>query len=191
MCEYTQREYACGHFKFIAARWCNLYRRTHRRCPPEIAHFEYRTNEICGQCRPQEVPAWQHLVRSNAPVSITGITGINSLADCYRDMDLVPWLGADRRGSCTRRPAATGSRVILPPPATAPHRSGSGLYAPPASTSSASASVSTSSASSSSSSSSKSAGTTSAAGSSTVLSGKISRDSVRRHAKKASVTLRQ
>ena len=47
MCEFTQREYRCGHFKFIAARWCNLYRRTHRRCPPEVAHFEFRANEIC------------------------------------------------------------------------------------------------------------------------------------------------
>lgn len=49
MCEFTQREYSCGHFKFIAARWCNLYKRTHRRCQPDIAHFEYRADEICGR----------------------------------------------------------------------------------------------------------------------------------------------
>ncbi|CAK7231407.1 hypothetical protein SBRCBS47491_007920 [Sporothrix bragantina] len=181
MCEFTQREYSCGHFKFIAARWCNLYKRTHRRCPPEIAHFEFRANEICGQCRPQEVPAWQHLIRTNTPVSITGITGINSLEDCCRDLDLVPWMGADRPGSCTRRSTASGLRGTSPPSGTPSHRStgvsGSGLYS--------------SSTTSSSSSSSKSTGTTSTVGSSTVLSGKISRDSVRRHSNRASVTLRQ
>ncbi|CAK7202886.1 hypothetical protein SEUCBS139899_005613 [Sporothrix eucalyptigena] len=178
MCEFTQREYSCGHFKFIAARWCNLYKRTHRRCPPEIAHFEFRADEICGQCRPQEVPAWQHLIRTNTPVSITGITGINSLDDCCRDLDLVPWMGADRPGSCTRRSTTPGPRGTSPPSGTPSQRSGvsgSGLYSP----------------SSSSSSTSKSTGTTSTVGSSTVLSGKISRDSVRRHSSRASVTLRQ
>ncbi|EFW99004.1 hypothetical protein CMQ_4856 [Grosmannia clavigera kw1407] len=81
MCEFTQREYSCGHFKFIAARWCNLYKRTHRRCQPDITHFEYRANEICGQCRPQEVPEWQHLIKRHTPHSVTGIASINSLGD--------------------------------------------------------------------------------------------------------------
>ncbi|ERT03421.1 uncharacterized protein SPSK_09825 [Sporothrix schenckii 1099-18] len=186
MCEFTQREYSCGHFKFIAARWCNLYKRTHRRCQPDIAHFEYRADEICGQCRPQEVPAWQHLIRSNAPISITGITGINSLDDCCRDLDLVPWLGADRPGSCTRRPPTT-CRPGSMTPLSLSSRSGSGMGVP---VSASSPSLPSSSASSSTASSSKASKTTSGTattfGSNTVLSGKI-----RRHSNRASVTLRQ
>ena len=37
-----QREYGCGHYKFIAAEWCQAYAQTHRRCAPNVTHFEYR-----------------------------------------------------------------------------------------------------------------------------------------------------
>ncbi|OAA57969.1 hypothetical protein SPI_06854 [Niveomyces insectorum RCEF 264] len=83
MCEFTQREYGCGHFKFIAARWCNVYKRTHRRCQPDITHFEYRADEICGQCRPQEIPPWRHLISPSnaAPASrTTGLGRVRSLS---------------------------------------------------------------------------------------------------------------
>lgn len=66
MCEFTQREYSCGHFRFIAARWCNLYKISHRRCHPDVTHFEFRQHEICGICQPYEMPAWFHAVKAAA-----------------------------------------------------------------------------------------------------------------------------
>lgn len=42
MCDYTQREYSCGHFRWIASRWCRDYTLTHKRCQPNVTHFEYR-----------------------------------------------------------------------------------------------------------------------------------------------------
>ncbi|KAF3765774.1 hypothetical protein M406DRAFT_255724, partial [Cryphonectria parasitica EP155] len=35
-------EYACGHWHGQAAIWCPTYTRTHRRCPPQFTHYEYR-----------------------------------------------------------------------------------------------------------------------------------------------------
>jgi hypothetical protein len=42
MCDYTQREYSCGHFRWIASKWCRDYTITHKRCQPNVTHFEYR-----------------------------------------------------------------------------------------------------------------------------------------------------
>lgn len=42
MCDYTQREYSCGHFRWIASKWCKDYTITHKRCQPNVTHFEYR-----------------------------------------------------------------------------------------------------------------------------------------------------
>ncbi|OAA53654.1 hypothetical protein SPI_09361 [Niveomyces insectorum RCEF 264] len=55
MCHWTQREYGCGHNCHIAAYWCNSYRLHKRRCPTEIAYYEYRTSELCFRCRPRQV----------------------------------------------------------------------------------------------------------------------------------------
>ncbi|KAI3557374.1 hypothetical protein CABS03_11959 [Colletotrichum abscissum] len=48
MCNYTQREFHCGHVRWIVSRWCPVYTRTQRRCPPCVTHFEYRGDEVCG-----------------------------------------------------------------------------------------------------------------------------------------------
>jgi len=37
----SQREYGCGHYKYIAAEWCDLYTQTHRRCALNVTYFEY------------------------------------------------------------------------------------------------------------------------------------------------------
>ncbi|KAK4107145.1 hypothetical protein N656DRAFT_558914 [Canariomyces notabilis] len=49
MCDYTQREYSCGHFRWIASKWCRDYTITHKRCQPNVTHFEYRAEELCGK----------------------------------------------------------------------------------------------------------------------------------------------
>ncbi len=49
MCDYTQREYSCGHFRWIASKWCREYTTTHKRCQPNVTHFEYRAEELCGE----------------------------------------------------------------------------------------------------------------------------------------------
>jgi len=41
MCNFIQREYGCGHHRYIASRWCEVYSITHKRCPPEVTHFEW------------------------------------------------------------------------------------------------------------------------------------------------------
>jgi hypothetical protein len=40
MCNFIQREYGCGHFRFIASKWCIDYTMTHKRCPPQVTHYE-------------------------------------------------------------------------------------------------------------------------------------------------------
>jgi len=63
MCDYTQREYACGHFRWIASRWCRDYTLTHRRCEPNVNHFEYRAGQPCGECRPKEFTPWESMIK--------------------------------------------------------------------------------------------------------------------------------
>ena len=40
MCNFIQREYGCGHHRYIASVWCKSYTTTHRRCPPQVTHYE-------------------------------------------------------------------------------------------------------------------------------------------------------
>ncbi|KZL86998.1 hypothetical protein CI238_02172, partial [Colletotrichum incanum] len=35
-------EFRCNHVRWIVSRWCPLYARTQRRCPPHVTHCEYR-----------------------------------------------------------------------------------------------------------------------------------------------------
>ncbi|KAK4131249.1 hypothetical protein BT67DRAFT_388699 [Trichocladium antarcticum] len=63
MCDYTQREYSCGHFRWIASQWCPCYANTHKRCQPNVKNWEVRSTELCGECKPKEYPAWENLIR--------------------------------------------------------------------------------------------------------------------------------
>lgn len=38
----AKREYACRHMRWIASRWCREYTITHKRCKPNVAHFEQK-----------------------------------------------------------------------------------------------------------------------------------------------------
>ncbi|KAK8011749.1 hypothetical protein PG989_000009 [Apiospora arundinis] len=62
MCDYTQVEYSCGHFRFRAQRWCSHYERTHRVCPPNITTGELRGDELCTDCRPHKPAPWAHMI---------------------------------------------------------------------------------------------------------------------------------
>ncbi|KXX82359.1 hypothetical protein MMYC01_201307 [Madurella mycetomatis] len=65
MCDYTQREHRCDHFRWIASRWCQAYAVTHKRCTPNVTHFEYKP-VLCGECKAkfnQEPCPWEHLIR--------------------------------------------------------------------------------------------------------------------------------
>ncbi|KAK4161693.1 hypothetical protein QBC43DRAFT_217017 [Cladorrhinum sp. PSN259] len=63
MCDYTQREYRCGHYRWIASKWCPTYQITHVRCEPNVNHFEYRREELCGDCKPKAKSPWDHLIK--------------------------------------------------------------------------------------------------------------------------------
>ncbi|KAK4182313.1 hypothetical protein QBC35DRAFT_396204, partial [Podospora australis] len=41
------REYKCGHFRWIAYKWCNLYEYQDKRCEPDIMKFETAL-QSCG-----------------------------------------------------------------------------------------------------------------------------------------------
>ncbi|KAK3903988.1 hypothetical protein C8A05DRAFT_32236 [Staphylotrichum tortipilum] len=64
MCNFIQREYGCGHHRYIASRWCELYSITHKRCPPEVTHFECVDN-LCGDCNAKNQPPvpWEDLIK--------------------------------------------------------------------------------------------------------------------------------
>ncbi|KAI0099149.1 hypothetical protein GGR51DRAFT_536375 [Nemania sp. FL0031] len=47
MCDYTQVEYNCQHFRFVVLRWCPKYERTYKPCPPNVTHLEVRNDEVC------------------------------------------------------------------------------------------------------------------------------------------------
>ncbi|KAK1758083.1 hypothetical protein QBC47DRAFT_132831 [Echria macrotheca] len=64
MCVYTQREYECGHFRWIASVWCLDYSLTHKKCQPEVHFFEYR-DQVCGECMKPKPCAWEHLIKRN------------------------------------------------------------------------------------------------------------------------------
>ncbi|KAI1453141.1 hypothetical protein F4805DRAFT_385173 [Annulohypoxylon moriforme] len=40
MCDYTQVEYCCQHFRFVVQRWCSVYERTNKVCAPNVTHLE-------------------------------------------------------------------------------------------------------------------------------------------------------
>ncbi|KAL8396653.1 hypothetical protein RB594_003641 [Gaeumannomyces avenae] len=50
MCEWTDRQYSCGHHRVIAAMWCSKFIRIQLRCqPPQVENREYRPEEICTE----------------------------------------------------------------------------------------------------------------------------------------------
>ncbi|KAK3939755.1 hypothetical protein QBC46DRAFT_342250 [Diplogelasinospora grovesii] len=58
MCEYLQREYACGHFRWISTAWCIAYMRR-KKCEPYLD----REVEVCGECKSKNRhPPWEHLI---------------------------------------------------------------------------------------------------------------------------------
>ncbi|KAK4119944.1 hypothetical protein N657DRAFT_580798 [Parathielavia appendiculata] len=63
MCDYIQREYSCGHFRWIASKWCRDYTTTHKRCQPNIAYFEDKAEELCGECMPREDCPWEYMIK--------------------------------------------------------------------------------------------------------------------------------
>ncbi|KAK4040397.1 hypothetical protein C8A01DRAFT_15732 [Parachaetomium inaequale] len=65
MCNYIQREYHCGHHRFIASTWCDVYTMTHKRCPPDITLFEYAAKLLCGDCKAKTLPPvpWEALIK--------------------------------------------------------------------------------------------------------------------------------
>ncbi|KAM7190857.1 hypothetical protein V8F20_009541 [Naviculisporaceae sp. PSN 640] len=66
MCDYTQREYSCGHFRWIASKWCRDYTITHKRCQPNVTSFEYRGEEQCGECKPKPLPPWESMIKRSS-----------------------------------------------------------------------------------------------------------------------------
>ncbi|KAH8768408.1 hypothetical protein F5883DRAFT_418676, partial [Diaporthe sp. PMI_573] len=62
-------EFACGHWHGQAAVWCPTYTRTHRRCPPQFTHYEFRSWEDCSQCKPPTYTTpWEFMInRRNQP----------------------------------------------------------------------------------------------------------------------------
>ncbi|KAK3364335.1 hypothetical protein B0T25DRAFT_61273 [Lasiosphaeria hispida] len=57
-----QREYSCGHFRWIVSEWCKVYTTTHKRCRPNVTHFDHR-EELCGECKPKPYPPWEHMIK--------------------------------------------------------------------------------------------------------------------------------
>ncbi|KAK3360770.1 hypothetical protein B0T25DRAFT_133571 [Lasiosphaeria hispida] len=62
MYDFTQQEYSCGHFWWIASKWCRDYTLTYKRCQPNI-HFEFRAEEICGEYKPKAYPPWENMIK--------------------------------------------------------------------------------------------------------------------------------
>ncbi|KAK3337475.1 hypothetical protein B0T19DRAFT_74598 [Cercophora scortea] len=56
MCDFTQREYSCGHLRWLASKHCSEFKVKRKRCPPNITDFEERPNDICGECKPKKHP---------------------------------------------------------------------------------------------------------------------------------------
>ncbi|KAI0550168.1 hypothetical protein F4679DRAFT_573154 [Xylaria curta] len=63
MCDYTQIEYNCQHFRFVVSRWCPKYERTYKPCAPNVTRLEVRNDELCSNCRPRSLPAWEHMIK--------------------------------------------------------------------------------------------------------------------------------
>ncbi|KAL2112152.1 hypothetical protein VUR80DRAFT_8408 [Thermomyces stellatus] len=67
MCDYIERQLRCGHVKLIVHAWCPNYRRTEVKCPPNIVHWEYWSERICGDCQPPQrlAPEWESMIKRN------------------------------------------------------------------------------------------------------------------------------
>ncbi|CRJ87207.1 hypothetical protein D7B24_002865 [Verticillium nonalfalfae] len=65
MCDWIQREFHCGHFRWIVSRWCPEYLRTQLRCPLSVSHYEYRGDEQCSHCKPRQTQPWEKMIRRN------------------------------------------------------------------------------------------------------------------------------
>ncbi|KAH7012053.1 uncharacterized protein B0I36DRAFT_340460 [Microdochium trichocladiopsis] len=63
MCNYIQIQYHCGHFRFPVQRWCHVYERTHKKCQPNVTCAEWRGDEVCPDCRPVPLSAWESMIR--------------------------------------------------------------------------------------------------------------------------------
>ncbi|EFX01623.1 hypothetical protein CMQ_8089 [Grosmannia clavigera kw1407] len=55
MCQWTQRNYSCGHVRYVAAEWCRSYRMRKQRCSVDVTNVEDRCDELCASCRPRQV----------------------------------------------------------------------------------------------------------------------------------------
>jgi hypothetical protein len=52
------------HAVTSASKWCRDYTITHKRCQPNVTHFEYRAEELCGILTSLNLGSRQgHLVR--------------------------------------------------------------------------------------------------------------------------------
>ncbi|KAL8410598.1 hypothetical protein RB596_000327 [Gaeumannomyces avenae] len=69
MCEWTDREYSCGHHRFVAAEWCSKFIRTRLWCKPQVENYEYGPTESCGDCvrKCQEPVAWEYMIKRKEP----------------------------------------------------------------------------------------------------------------------------
>ncbi|KAI1358804.1 hypothetical protein F5Y08DRAFT_345333 [Xylaria arbuscula] len=73
MCDYTQVEYNCQHFRFVVLRWCPRYERTYKPCAPNVTHLEVRglsatVSAAMGRYHPQR--PWPHAMRLNTKIKI-------------------------------------------------------------------------------------------------------------------------
>lgn len=84
MCDFIKRKYDCYHHRFIASEWCPSYTKTHRRCLPEIKHYEWQVKHCChALCWPLTASEY----------SVRGLCG-----DCKaREQPPVPWEGMIKR----------------------------------------------------------------------------------------------
>ncbi|KAK4663621.1 hypothetical protein QC763_609980 [Podospora pseudopauciseta] len=55
MCDFIQRRHFCGHFRFIASKWCRDYSATQHPINPNILYFE-RVDALCRDCKLKEAP---------------------------------------------------------------------------------------------------------------------------------------
>ncbi|KAK4118361.1 hypothetical protein N657DRAFT_374801 [Parathielavia appendiculata] len=52
MCDFSQREFSCGHFLWLASELCPIYKQTRRKwgCQPNVTKFETR-DQLSGECK--------------------------------------------------------------------------------------------------------------------------------------------
>ncbi|KAK3396132.1 hypothetical protein B0T20DRAFT_261936 [Sordaria brevicollis] len=71
MCNYTQREYSCGHIRWLASKHCVDYKERRKKCQPTIMDFEERPQAVCGNCRQpsEQPPSMTAFMRKLLPMS--------------------------------------------------------------------------------------------------------------------------